>query len=194
MANQLPDLYYIDPTNIPECPDPSDVDGWRYLQDAYPSNVPCGALQENQATCTLGRFQVVSTIGTTDSNVTSYGNVLGCARYKLLQSTVIQDKQRDPDTPRKDKIVEINRCGMMSFNSSAHDSHEYRHYMQLEHCAKLTDMCFDKDFCISPSITDVRKFQDQTYGINVPMTIFIVFAVIFGLLVCILTFLGIKYA
>jgi len=55
--NQFSDFYYMDST-LPECPKPDDIQEWTEMETNYPSSVPCGALQENEATCTLGRFQV----------------------------------------------------------------------------------------------------------------------------------------
>ncbi|CAG7824133.1 unnamed protein product [Allacma fusca] len=195
VMSQLPELYYVD-TTLPQCPlSTGEDESWMMMQTNYPSSVACGAVQENEATCVLGRFQVVTKVASTDVNVTSYGTVMGCARRKLLESTVIKFKYTDPRVKNStERQVEINKCHITASQSSAHNSVSLLHSMELEHCSKYTDMCYDRDFCVLPATSVVKPFKDQVYGVNIPMMIFIIFGVVLGLLVCGLTFLGIKYA
>ena len=86
-------------------------------------------------------LQIKTNVVSTDKNVTTHGTVLGCARRKLLESTVIKFKYIDPKSSKKDmknnenteRIVEINKCAIVTSKSNTHDGILFRHYMELEH-------------------------------------------------------------
>jgi len=146
-------------------------------------------------------LQIKTNVVSTDKNVTTHGTVLGCARRKLLESTVIKFKYIDPKSSKKDmknnenteRIVEINKCAIVTSKSNTHDGILFRHYMELEHCSKYTDMCYSNNFCVRPESSIVKEFQDQTYKANIPMITIILIVVAIGLVVCICAFLGIRF-
>ena len=68
-----------------------------------------------------------------------------------------------------------------------------KHFLEIEHCTRVSDMCYVEDYCILPRFSDVRSFKETTYDSVINLKVIIwVFAVI-GVVVAIMTFAGIKY-
>lgn len=101
---------------------------------------------------------------------------MGCAKSALLKQTR--------------QAVAKGECDMSS--SSSRFKHSLRHYLDVEHCARLPDMCHKKDFCVPPYATSIKKFQEEGkknkkwFSFTLVLGIFLVIA----LAVVVLTFLA----
>jgi len=55
------------------------------------------------------------------------------------------------------------------------------HVMKLEHCSEITTVCTDRDFCVEPEVSVVKKFRNDKksiahfeYGLTLGIIVFIV--------------------
>jgi len=185
------ELYYqVDESGLPECPDFKNDLEWETLKNTAPSSYPCQAIlnaQNGQATCTLGRFMVNSLVTETKANVTSHGTVMGCATKFLMDSI-------KNGAARQKAITTLNtRIGCHSDYAESPVKNSLKHFMELEHCTRVTDMCYVEDYCIHPRYSVVKEFQEPVYDPVISIKVIIWAFVIIGVLILILTFAGIKY-
>jgi len=187
VRKQLPVFYNMN-DDYPACPDPSAIDDWERLKKTSPSSNPCQQIADGEATCVLGRFRVVTHITESNVNLTAHGTVLGCANRELLTG-VGNDLIGRPRS--KDSFHTLRECHSDTISSPVKNS--LKHFLEMEHCSKPSDICHDKSFCINPELSVVMSFQDTTYDSNIPMKIFIWIGIAFAVLIAVVTCLGIKY-
>jgi hypothetical protein len=178
---------------LPACPEVGNLLGWETLKDSAPSSLPCLPLlnvNNGQATCTLGRFQVNSLVSETNMNATSYGTIMGCASKYLMDSI------KTSGTKKLTSAITFNTqlgCHLNYGESQVKNS--LKHFLELEHCVRVSDMCYVEDFCIHPRYSVVRSFKDQesAYDTVVSLKVIIWVFVVIGIMIAVLTFAGIKY-
>jgi len=174
--SQLPEVYYGFEHGIDDCPS-SDIQesslAWEALRDN--SKGECDEIEEGEATCTLGRIQVTTLITDLKVNVTSHATILGCAKRKLLESTKKAAKNK-------------NKCNLMASLSGVKNS--LQHFLQVEHCSQITDMCHQNDFCINPESSVVRPFT-KNFAETTSIWWTILAIAILGVFILIMTFAGI---
>jgi len=196
MQAEIRKHYYTDGYPLPDCPAPSNTEEWEQLAKQTPSKLPCGEFATGQATCVLGRFQLNSLVVDTDLNQTTFGTVLGCANKQLLES--VKATTLGKDRRVISSLHTVVGCHSDYSQSDTRDS--LKHFLQLEHCSQISDMCYTDNYCIHPRFTDVRTFKRNGYsepyeGRGVAFfTILIWVAVVIGLIVVAMTFAGIKYS
>lgn len=100
---------------------------------------------------------------------------MGCAKLSLLKLMRL--------------AVVKNKCDVSSGKSKF--KHSLRHYVDIEHCPSVPDMCSSQDFCIPPHAAQVRNF-DTGSGTNssFPFTIVLGVFILLALAVIVLTFLA----
>jgi len=123
------------------CPGPGDVDRWSNLAAISET---CGEEGSGEATCSLGRFRVVTTIIDTKENITSYGTSYGCARRRLLDVAKVAARS--------------NECSIVMGQSAVKNL--LKHNLEVEHCFTESEMC-RSDFCIASEKSVVKRFRED---------------------------------
>ncbi|OXA63402.1 hypothetical protein Fcan01_02050 [Folsomia candida] len=177
ILERLKDIYYSYGSQVKMCPDPHDADGWGNL--AATTTGRCGEESEGEATCSLGRFRVITTIVDSKENVTSYGTSLGCAKRKLLDVAKVATRN--------------NECSLVHGQSVVRNS--LRHRIEIEHCFTVSEMCRNGDFCIEAESSAVKKFREdvESEGSSVPLGLIISGVLLLAIVIGVLFLLGIKY-
>ena len=156
---------------VPPCHNPEFVVEWTADQFTIPS---CARIQmgsgRDEATCSLGRIQVISRKSGDSKPFTTHATILGCMTLELL--TFMK--------PYSDKQV----CSILSANSTGSG---YSHSLELENCPKISDFCNTVNFCIPPKESVVKPFRaqgkDSSFETGIIVAIVVVIFIIFVVLI-----------
>jgi len=133
----IKESYDISPT-IPDCPkEIEDVSAWSLLQI---ETQPC---PNKDSVCSLEKVEVAISLndhGTARADIKA--TVLGCASQEL-----------------KTRMKERNSYGCnITKTDGTFGYPDVHHFMRMEHCSSPSTECKDKDWCVEPSSSAIKKF------------------------------------
>ncbi len=158
---------------VAPCSNPDYVVEWTSSQFDTPA---CPRIQSNsgkdEATCSVGRIQVITRKAGEPKRVTSHATILGCMSLNLLT-------YMKPYTDQQ-------ACSILPHNSTLPVG-GYTHSMELENCPKISDYCNTVNFCVPPREAVVKPFRppgkDSSFEIGIVIAIVAVIFVIFIVLI-----------
>lgn len=144
---ELKTLYYIGEYLDP-CPQMNETFAWRKMQM---EDDPCPEQKANEATCTLGRMQIVTTETGPDGmtkETFNHATVLGCANRNLLHRI-------------KNAYEEAGKC---DFDLRQQKSVGLVRKLEIEHCRDITKQCHERDYCIDWKHSEVKSWLNPQEG------------------------------
>lgn len=130
----------------------------------------------NSATCSVGRMQVKSYLGSGQPPIISHATVLGCPQDKLLIAI------------KNSKVK--TQCNIIVMNGTTVGSKLFNR-MELEHCSQTGNLCYDRDYCVDPEQSVVKEFKptrfsrfDYVLVIGIIIFIVVMFCAIIGASLC----------